>query len=124
MARQAASSQLFRFAAVSALCFGIVVGVHELEPLRGIHSQTQQVLHRSLLMHGRRLGVHCCMLLVQRGRAAADLRYIICPLRWHCSGCASSEAALGHPQPNPTGAAQISAHAWQFSQILWYQNVI
>ena len=49
VARQAASSQLFRFAAVSALCFGIVVGVHHLEPLRGIHSQTQQVTAKRVL---------------------------------------------------------------------------
>ncbi len=41
--QQAVSSQLFRFAAVCALCFGSVVGVHHLEPLQGVHSQSQQV---------------------------------------------------------------------------------
>ena len=43
-AREAAASHLFRFASVSALCFGVVVGIHHLEPLRGVTSQTQQVL--------------------------------------------------------------------------------
>ena len=42
-ARSAAAGHLFRFASVSALCFGVVVGVHHLEPLRGVTSQTQQV---------------------------------------------------------------------------------
>ena len=42
-ARNAAASHLFRFASVSALCFGVVVGIHHLEPLRGIESHSQQV---------------------------------------------------------------------------------